>query len=49
MSTCDTELFTEPDLVAMHLDKHPNATLEFCSYGYYTMQNAACKNLALID
>lgn len=43
---CKSELFTEPNLVAMHLDKHPNATLEFCDYGYYTLQHSTCKTLA---
>ena len=43
---CKPELFIEPDLVKTHAELHPDATLEFCDYGYYTLQHAACKNLA---
>ena len=45
VSQCKTELFYDYDPVKNHLEKHPDAKLKFCSYGYYTMQQYTCKTL----
>ena len=46
MIDCKSELFIEPDKVKIHVELHPDATLEFCDYGYYTLQHSTCKTLA---
>ena len=43
VSECKSELFADKEAVDDQLLLYPNVTLEFCSYGYYTLQNYACE------
>jgi hypothetical protein len=45
VSECDPKIFSDKEALDSQLLLYPNATLEFCSYGYYTVQNFACETL----